>query len=95
MTVPFLFSTQGYGLFLNTSCPQSGNCTLDVSLLRFRGADNATDYFIIHARRPPKSFAANCELNGFSHYPPFWSPLWRGRQGAARELQTGVVGRIR
>ena len=81
INVPFMFSTQGYGLFLNTSCRTEWEIgTLDAFTLGFAVQDNAMDYFIIHGPTPAEILRRYCELTGFSPLPPVWSfGLWMSR----------------
>ncbi len=81
INVPFLFSTQGYGLFVNTSCRTEWEIgTLDASTLGFAVLDDAMDYFIIHGPAPAEILRRYCELTGFSPLPPVWSfGLWMSR----------------
>ena len=81
INVPFLFSTRGYGLFLNSSCRTDWEVgTLDGSTLGFGLEDAAMDYFIIHGPRPADILRRYASLTGFSPTPPVWSfGLWMSR----------------
>ena len=63
INVPFLFSTQGYGLFVNASCRTEWEIgTLDAFTLGFAVEDNAMDYFIIHGPAPAEILLRYAEL---------------------------------
>jgi alpha-D-xyloside xylohydrolase len=81
INVPFLLSTQGYGLFLNTSCHTEWEIgTLNAFSLGFAVEDCAMDYFVIHGPQPADILLRYCELTGFSPTPPVWSfGLWMSR----------------
>jgi alpha-D-xyloside xylohydrolase len=74
INVPFLLSTQGYGLFLNTSCHTEWEIgTLNAFSLGFAVEDCAMDYFVIHGPQPADILRRYCGLTGFSPTPPVWS----------------------
>ena len=81
INVPFLLSTQGYGLFVNTSCRTEWEIgTLNAFSLGFAVKDTAMDYFVIHGPRPAEILQRYAELTGFSPTPPVWSfGLWMSR----------------
>lgn len=81
INVPFLFSTRGYGLFLNSSCRTEWEIgTLDASTLGFAIEDGIMDYFIIYGPTPSEIIFNYCTLTGFSPIPPIWSfGLWMSR----------------
>ena len=81
VNVPFLFSTQGYGLFVNTSCPIEWEIgTWNSFSLGFAVKDRAMDYFVIHGPTPAEILQRYSKLTGFSPTPPVWSfGLWMSR----------------
>jgi len=81
INVPFLFSTRGYGLFLNSSCRTDWEVgTLDGSTLGFGVEDELMDYFVIHGPKPADILRRYATLTGFAPTPPVWSfGLWMSR----------------
>jgi alpha-D-xyloside xylohydrolase len=81
VNVPFLLSTRGYGLFVNTSCRTEWEIgTLNAFSLGFAVNDTAMDYFVIHGPTPAEILKRYAELTGFSPTPPVWSfGLWMSR----------------
>jgi alpha-D-xyloside xylohydrolase len=81
INVPFLLSTRGYGLFVNTSARTEWQVgTLDAATLGFGIADDAMDYFIIHGPTPAEILHRYATLTGFAPTPPVWSfGLWMSR----------------
>ena len=81
INVPFLFSTRGYGMFLNTSSRTEWEAgTLESSALGFAVEDEVMDYFIIYGPTPAEILYHYSTLTGFSPTPPIWSfGLWMSR----------------
>lgn len=81
INVPFLFSTRGYGLFLNSSCRTEWEVgTLDGSTLGFSIEDTLMDYFVIHGPKPADILQRYAALTGLAPTPPVWSfGLWMSR----------------
>lgn len=81
INVPFLFSTRGYGLFLNSSGKTEWEIgTLEASSLGFSIEDDKMDYFIIYGPSPAEILFKYSTLTGFSPVPPLWSfGLWMSR----------------
>ena len=81
INVPFLFSTNGYGLFVNSSCRTEWEIgTLDASALGFGIEDSYMDYFLIYGPTPAEIIFNYCQLTGLSPTPPIWSfGLWMSR----------------
>lgn len=81
INIPFCFSTNGYGLFLNSSCRTEWEIgTLEAFTLGFSIEDDEMDYFIIHGPAPSDILRRYCELTGFAPTPPVWSfGLWMSR----------------
>jgi alpha-D-xyloside xylohydrolase len=81
INVPFLISTQGYGLFVNSSCRTEWEIgTMDASALGFAVEDDLMDYFVIYGPTPKEILYKYCQLTGFSPTPPVWSfGLWMSR----------------
>ena len=65
--LPFLLSTQGYGLFVNTSSPIEWEIgPLNAFSLGFAVKDRVMDYFVIHGPTPAEILQRYSELTGFS-----------------------------
>lgn len=81
INVPFLFSTKGYGLFLNSSAKTNWEIgTRDASALGFSVLDDQMDYFVISRQTPADILKGYCSLTGFTKLPPLWSfGLWMSR----------------
>lgn len=81
INVPFLFSTRGYGLFLNSSARTEWEIgTLEAFTAGFAVEDEQMDYFIIYGPRPADILFRYAALTGFSPAPPVWSfGLWMSR----------------
>jgi alpha-D-xyloside xylohydrolase len=81
INVPFLMSTEGYGLFLNSSAATDWDIgTLEMRTLGFSVVDETIDYFIIHGPNPAEILGRYSRLTGFSPLPPVWSfGLWMSR----------------
>jgi alpha-D-xyloside xylohydrolase len=81
--VPFLWSTRGYGLFVNTTA----RITFDVatiSLLTYGFTYQAAelDIFLIYVPEPAAIMSRYCDLCGYAPVPPRWSfGLWMSRCG--------------
>jgi alpha-D-xyloside xylohydrolase len=81
--VPFLWSTRGYGLFVNTTF----RITFDlgtVSLLAhgFTHEGPELDIFLIYGPEPSAILRRYCDLTGYAPVPPRWSfGLWMSRCG--------------
>lgn len=81
INVPFLFSTRGYGMFLNSSARTEWEVgTMEASALGFSIEDDTMDYFIIYGPNPAEILYNYSKLTGFSPLPPIWSfGLWMSR----------------
>ncbi len=81
--IPFLWSTRGYGLFVNTTF----RITFDlatVSLLAhsFTHEGPELDVFLIYGPEPADILRRYCDLTGYAPVPPRWSfGLWMSRCG--------------
>lgn len=81
--VPFLWSTRGYGLFVNTTFPVTFDLAT-VSLLAhgFSHEGSELDVFLIYGSDPATILRLYCELTGYAPIPPRWSfGLWMSRCG--------------
>jgi alpha-D-xyloside xylohydrolase len=81
--VPFLWSTRGYGLFVNTTFPVTFDLAT-VSLLAhgFSHEGSELDVFLIYGSDPASILRLYCELTGYAPMPPRWSfGLWMSRCG--------------
>lgn len=81
INIPFMWSTKGYGLFINnygkTYCEvgtrETGTLTLGVE-------DGYMDYFVICSQDPKVILKKYSSLTGFSPTPPVWTfGLWMSR----------------
>ncbi|MBN1436803.1 MAG: DUF4968 domain-containing protein [Sedimentisphaerales bacterium] len=81
INVPFLWSTAGYGLFVNSSSRTEWEvATSEAYSLGFAVEDSCMDYFVIHGPSPKEIIYKYCQLTGFSPVPPIWSfGLWMSR----------------
>lgn len=81
INVPFLLSTKGYGVFLNsTGRTEWEIATLEAFTLGFSTESTQLDYFIIYGPNPSEILAQYCELTGYPALPPVWSfGLWMSR----------------
>lgn len=81
--VPFLWSTRGYGLFVNTSFRVTFDLAT-VSLLAhgFTHEGPELDAFLIYGPEPAATLRRYCDLTGYAPVPPRWSfGLWMSRCG--------------
>ncbi len=81
INVPFLWCTQGYGLFVNCSARLEWEIgTMEAFTLGVGVEDEWLDYFVIHGPAPAEILRRYCELTGFAPTPPVWSfGLWMSR----------------
>ena len=100
INVPFLFSTRGYGLFLNSSARTQWEIgTREASSLGFAVEETLMDYFIIYGPTPAEILRGYCSLTGFSPTPPVWSfGLWMSRNSyqsweVVHEVADGIRAR--
>ncbi|MCP4537833.1 MAG: glycoside hydrolase family 31 protein [Chloroflexi bacterium] len=81
--IPFLWSTQGYGLFVNTTFRTTFDLAT-VSLLAhsFTHEGPELDVFLIYGPEPSDILRHYCDLTGYAPIPPRWSfGLWMSRCG--------------
>ena len=91
--VPFLWSTHGYGLFVNTSYRVTFDLAT-VSLLGYSLAHEGPelDVFFIHGPEPAAILRRYCELTGYAPVPPRWSfGLWMSRCGYQNQAEVEQV----
>lgn len=81
INVPFLMTTRGWGLFLNSSRPTEWEVgTLDASTLGVGVEDGELDYFVILGPDPSAILKRYTRLTGAPELPPVWSfGLWMSR----------------
>ena len=81
INVPFVVSTSGYGIFLNsTAKTQWDIATKEASTLSFCTLEPVMDYFLITGKNIKQIIYNYCTLTGFSPIPPIWSfGLWMSR----------------
>ncbi len=81
--VPFLWSTRGYGLFVNTTFRVTFDLA-SVSLLSygFTHEGPELEVFLIYGPEPSAILRRYCDLTGYAPVPPRWSfGLWMSRCG--------------
>ena len=91
--VPFLWSTRGYGLFVNTTFRVTFDLAT-VSLLAhgFTHQGPELDVFLIYGPDPVAILRRYCELTGFAPVPPRWSfGLWMSRCGYQNRAEVEQV----
>jgi alpha-D-xyloside xylohydrolase len=81
--VPFLWSTRGYGLFVNTTFRITFDLATDSLLTHgFTHEGPELEIFLIHASEPAVILRHYCDLTGYASVPPLWSfGLWMSRCG--------------
>jgi alpha-D-xyloside xylohydrolase len=81
--VPFLWSTRGYGLFVNTTFRVAFDLATPSLLAHsFTHEGPELDLFLIHGPDPATILRRYCELTGYAPVPPRWSfGLWMSRCG--------------
>ncbi|MDZ7393902.1 MAG: DUF4968 domain-containing protein [candidate division KSB1 bacterium] len=81
INVPFLWCTQGYGLFVNSTARLEWEIgTMEAFTLGLGVEDEELDYFVIHGPTPADILRRYCTLTGFAPTPPVWSfGLWMSR----------------
>jgi Alpha-glucosidases, family 31 of glycosyl hydrolases len=98
INVPFVMTTGGYGLFLNSSAVSDWQVgTRENRTLRFAVVDEGLDYFVIHGPDPSSILKRYAELTGFAPMPPVWSfGLWMSRNSyMSWEVVRDVAARLR
>ena len=100
INVPFLFSTRGYGLFVNSTCRTQWEIgTREAATLGFAVEDDELNYFIIYGPTPAEILRGYSTLTGFAPTPPVWSfGLWMSRNSYAswevvHEVADGIRAR--
>ena len=82
INVPFLWSTKGYGCFVNSVARTEWDVGLsEAGTIGFVSEENFMDYFIIQGQTPKDIIARyTMDLTGTSPLPPIWSfGLWFSR----------------
>jgi alpha-D-xyloside xylohydrolase len=81
--VPFLWSTRGYGLFVNTTFRVTFDlATVSTLTHGFTHEGPELDLFLIYGPDPVAILRRYCELTGYAPVPPRWSfGLWMSRCG--------------
>ena len=98
VNIPFYLSTEGYGLFLNSTAPTDWQvATLDQSALGFAVQEDQLDYFVIAGDTPAGILHSYCGLTGFSKLPPLWSfGLWMSRNSyTSWQVTEEIAGQVR
>jgi alpha-D-xyloside xylohydrolase len=81
--VPFLWSTRGYGVFVNTTFRVTFDLASDFLLAHsFAHEGPELDFFLIYGPEPSDILRRYCDLTGYAPVPPRWSfGLWMSRCG--------------
>jgi alpha-D-xyloside xylohydrolase len=81
--IPFLWSTRGYGLFVNTTFRTTFDlATISVLTHGFTHEGPELDVFFIYGPEPADILRRYCDLTGYAPVPPRWSfGLWMARCG--------------
>jgi len=81
--VPFLWSTRGYGLFVNTTFRVTFDlATISLMAYGFTHEGPELDVFLIYGPEPAMILRRYCDLTGYAPVPPRWSfGLWMSRCG--------------
>jgi alpha-D-xyloside xylohydrolase len=81
--VPFLWSTRGYGLFVNTTFRVTFDlATISLMAYGFTHEGPELDVFLIYGPEPTMILRRYCDLTGYAPVPPRWSfGLWMSRCG--------------
>lgn len=91
--VPFLWSTRGYGLFVNTTYRvtfEIGTASLVAHSFTHEGPE--LDFFLIHSLEPAGILRRYCDLTGYAPTPPRWSfGLWMSRCGYQNRTEVEQV----
>lgn len=73
-SMPFLISSQGYGLLVNTSCPTLFRMGTDShAAYSFYSPEGQIDYLVIRGQEYGSILKSYCGLTGFAPMPPKWS----------------------
>jgi alpha-D-xyloside xylohydrolase len=91
--IPFLWSTRGYGLFVNTTFPITFDLAT-VSLLAhgFSHEGSELDVFLICGSDPATILRLYSEITGYAPIPPRWSfGLWMSRCGYQNQDEVDQV----
>ncbi|OZJ03784.1 hypothetical protein BZG36_03472 [Bifiguratus adelaidae] len=95
INVPYLWSTAGYGMFLNSSARTEWSVGVhEGQTLGFAIEDTLMDYFIIQGQGPKEIISSYQQyLTGRSPMPPIWSfGLWMSRNSyKSWEVVDGVI----
>ena len=98
INVPFLFSTRGYGLFLNSSYRTEWDVGVsEAGTLGFAVEHDMLDYFVIYGPSPAAILHGYSTLTGFAPTPPVWSfGLWMSRNSyQSWDVVEGVAAEMR
>ena len=81
INIPFVWSTRGWGIFLNAYGRTAWEIgTRDAHTLGFAANEDSLDYFVIYGDKPAVLLRHYAELTGFADMPPIWSfGLWMSR----------------
>jgi len=81
--IPFFMSSEGYGIFINSSYPMVFRMGTESAIsYSFHVMEEQLDYFIIHGPEYKDILKNYCDLTGFAPVPPKWSfGFWISRCG--------------
>ncbi len=91
--VPFLWSSRGYGLFVNTTFRVTFDLgTVSLLTYSFTHEGPELDAFLIYGPEPVAILRRYCDLTGYAPVPPRWSfGLWMSRCGYQNRDQVEQV----
>jgi len=91
--IPFLWSTRGYGLFVNTTFRVTFDlATISYMAHGFTHEGPELDVFLIYGPGPADILRHYCELTGYAPIPPRWSfGLWMSRCGYQNQAEVEQV----
>jgi alpha-D-xyloside xylohydrolase len=92
--VPFLMSSRGYGLYINSSCPQLFEMGVrSHDSYAFAVADEVMDLFFIYGPSFKQIIETYTEITGRPCVPPAWSfGIWMSRNAYRSREEMEVVG---
>lgn len=93
--IPFLISSQGYGIFVHSSSPMQFQMGSESSIsYSFHVLDDQLDYFLIYGPKFSQVIKQYCDLTGYAPVPPKWSfGLWISRCGYKNQTEVEDIVR--
>ena len=88
--IPFIFSTRGYGLFVNSSARITWELgTVSSQTFSIHNESDVLDIYFIYGSTPAEILARYSDLTGYAPVPPKWSfGLWISSCGTYRDQAT-------